>query len=211
MGRRPILLAHAVVCCLLVSFSCGGDTGEEPQPSKLPQAASLIPDAPAPQPTATPVPANEPLGDLPAVPGGGGDAAGASGTCGAPTPPALARFSVNVHGGNGERVLLDATPLVGPDIEYCRTIGFTDGRAFCAVRPEGSSEREACEAALVGSAADTGRPGPTWSVDGRRCDGTGTTSGCVNHPDNQYLVYAYGAGVFRACAANGACGQITLP
>lgn len=108
-------------------------------------------------------------------------------------------------------MLLDATPLVGPNADYCRAIGFTDGRSFCAVRQEGSSERTACEAALVGTAADTGRPGPTWSVDGRRCDGTGERASCVNHPSNQYLVYAFGAGTFQACGANGACGQTTLP
>ena len=94
---------------------------------------------------------------------------------------------------------------------YCRAIGFTDGRAFCPVRPEGHPERLACEAAVVGRASDTGRAGPTWSADGRRCTGPDGGTSCLNHRENQYLAFAYGAGVFRACAASGVCGEITLP
>lgn len=217
MKRSPNSVARAVACSSIVlACACGGgEQAESPQTGRLPQAASLIPVAPAPQPSATPTPGSgledEPL--PPAVPGGPGGGSGdvASGSCGPPEPPALARFSISVLGGNGERTLLDATPLVGPDAEYCRALGFTDGRLFCAVRPEGSSERAACEAALVGTASDTGRSGPTWSVDGRSCDGKGERASCVNHPSNQYLAYAYGTGSFRACGAGGACGEISLP
>jgi hypothetical protein len=208
----------AVLC-----VACGGgqERAEPQQPPKLPQAASLIPTAPAPQPTPTPTPGAAPQELLPpAIPGGGGGGGAGGGTggagvatgdCNSPAPPPLSHFSVHALGGNGERVLLDATPLVGPDAEYCRAVGFTDGRLFCAVRPEGSPERGGCEAALVGTAADTGRPGPTWSADGRPCDGGGERASCANHSSNQYLAYAYGAGTFRACAAGGACGEISLP
>jgi hypothetical protein len=120
-------------------------------------------------------------------------------------------MAVGVHGGNGERVLLDSTPLVGPDAAYCRRIGYTDGRSYCPVRQEGSPDRVACEATIVGRATDTGRVGPTWTVDGRPCDGSGAATSCVNHPGNQFQAYAYGAGTFRACAGGGACGEIRLP
>jgi hypothetical protein len=118
---------------------------------------------------------------------------------------------VKLHGQQSDRALLDATPLVGPDAEYCQRIGFTDGRSFCPVRPEGHPERQACEAARVGSASDTGRAGPTWSANGRPCNGLDGGVSCANHPGNQYLAYAYGAGRFRACAASGVCGEISLP
>jgi hypothetical protein len=119
-------------------------------------------------------------------------------------------MNVHVHSSNSDRVMLDSTPLVGPDVLYCQQIGYTDGRSFCPVRPDGHPERLACEAARVGLAADTGRVGPTWSVNGRRCDGTGMPL-CVNHPSNQFLVQTFGSGTFRACAQNGLCGEVTLP
>ena len=109
------------------------------------------------------------------------------------------------------RTVLDSTPLVGPDPDYCLQVGFTDGRLFCAVRPDGHPERPACEGLRVGTATDTGRVGPTWSVDGRPCQGRRAGASCQNHPDNQYLVYAYGAGTYQACVGGGACGQIVLP
>jgi hypothetical protein len=126
-------------------------------------------------------------------------------------PPPVSRINVKIHGQNSGATLLDSTPLVGPDVEYCRRIGFTDGRSFCPVRVEGNPERLACETARVGYASDTGRAGPTWSANGRRCDGPSGGTSCMNHPDNQFLAYAYGAGTFRACAASGVCGEIALP
>jgi hypothetical protein len=32
----------------------------------------------------------------------------------------------------------------------------------------------------------------------------------VNHPDNQFLLFTYGAGTVEACASNGYCGSITV-
>jgi hypothetical protein len=120
-------------------------------------------------------------------------------------------MALKVHGASGDRSLLDSTPLVGPDAAYCKKIGFTDGRTICPVRMEGSPEREACEAARVGRAADTGRPGPTWSANGKRCNGPDGGTACLNHSENQYLVWAYGSGTFRACTASGVCGELVVP
>jgi len=203
-GRAALASVLAVG---VAAGSCGGDAKTPTQPERLPNAAALIPAAPAPQPTPTPTPGAEAdVEPLPAVPGGGD-----AGSCGEPVPPPVSQINVKLHGQQSDRALLDATPLVGPDGGYCRRIGFTDGRSFCPVRPEGHPERQACEAARVGQASDTGRPGPTWSANGRPCSGPDGGASCANHPGNQYLAYAYGAGRFRACAASGVCGEIVLP
>jgi hypothetical protein len=165
--------------------------------------------APAPQPTATPTPAPDDSVSVPGTPRGGGG--GVSGSCGAPLPPEVSRIAMKVQGRGGDRSLLDSTPLVGPDAEYCRKIGFTDGRSVCPLRMEGSPERAACEALRVGRASDTDRPGPTWSANGKRCNGPDGGTACLNHSDNQYLAWAYGSGTFRACAASGVCGELQLP
>jgi hypothetical protein len=213
MSKSRAMAAPCLVTgALVLALGCGHDSSTEPSQERLPNAASLIPTAPAPQPT--PKPAEPPASEdpWPAIPGGGGSGStGSAADCGDPAPPSIATFGIKVHGGTADRLLLDSTPLVGPDVAYCRRIGYTDGRAYCPVRQEGSPERVACEAARVGRASDTGRPGPTWTVDGRRCDGSGDVTSCVNHPTNQFQVYAYGTGTFRACAANGACGELRLP
>jgi hypothetical protein len=207
--RRAPRLLLVVLGAGLAAGSCGdgGDTAREPE--RLPDAASLIPTAPAPQPTATPTPVPE--DDIIVVTPGGGDGGTNSASCGDPFPPPVARFNVKVHSHQADRYVLDSTPLVGPDAAYCARVGFPD-RTFCPVRAEGDPERQACEAAIVGVADDTGRAGPTWTANGGDCDGTdhGGAS-CVNHPSNQYLVFASGTGTFRACAASGVCGAISLP
>lgn len=202
------LLAAALAVAL--AGACGEEAEAPARPERLPDAAALIPAAPAPQPTPTPTPGPAPSDEIIVVsPGGGGS--DVSGTCGEPFPPPVSRFNVKVHSRLADRVVLDATPLVGPDADYCRRVGFPD-RAICPVRTEGDPERQACEAAVVGRADDTGRSGPTWSANGGACDGAdhGGAS-CVNHSDNQYLAIARGAGAFRACAASGVCGEIRLP
>lgn len=209
MRALPVVLVAAG----LGAASCGeGSKGPTPTEQRS-DIAALIPVAPAPQPTATPTPGTtpdeEPLPATPALPGGGGG--GTSAGCGPPAPPALSRMTISVYGRAGNSALLDSTPLVGPDGDYCRQVGFTDGRLFCAVRPDGHPERVACEAAVVGRASDTGRAGPTWSADGKPCNGPEGGTSCLNHPENQYMAYAYGAGAFRACAADGVCGEIALP
>jgi hypothetical protein len=211
MGRPDSMKHwHLVVAALglgLATANCGGGGDTPTRPAPLPPGTAFVPTAPAPQPTPTPIPGTTPDEEpYPAVPRGGGSA-----SCGAPTPPPVSRMNVKLHMRQSERSVLDSTPLVGPDAAYCQKIGFTDGRTMCPVRPEGHPEREACEAARVGRASDTGRPGPTWSANGKRCNGPDGAASCANHPDNQYLVFAYGSGTFRACTASGVCGEVTLP
>jgi hypothetical protein len=123
--------------------------------------------------------------------------------CGRPYPPVVSRFNCKVHIKSPEYYTLDSTPLIGHNAEYCRAIGFTDGRTLCPVRPEGAEDREACENWRVGKAADTGRFGPTWrKQDGGFC--TGKESGCGNHPSNQYGLLTYAPGTYTVSAANGA-------
>jgi len=112
---------------------------------------------------------------------------------------------IHIYGAN--RLILDSTPLVGPDADYCKKIGFTDGRRYCPARPEGHNERYACDGMLMGQADDTGRVGPTWFVDHKPCV---IENGCENHPDNQFLSFAYKKGLFEACAHNGVCGGLEI-
>ena len=161
-------------------------------PAPAPTATPVAPPAPAPAPTPEPEPAATP------PPSAGG--------CGTPVPPELARINSKVHIRGASRWTLDSTPIVGPDGDFCRKIGYTDGRLFCPVRAEGAPDRVACETYVVGRAKDTGRPGPTWYRDGRLC--TGVASGCENHEDNQFALYVYAGGVYQPCASNGICGQV---
>jgi hypothetical protein len=118
---------------------------------------------------------------------------------------------VKIHLRNQDTSTLDATPLV-LDSVYCARIGYTDGRSECPVRVEGSPERVACESFAVGNAQDTGRPGPTWTrhtdaaPDGLLC--TDKASGCTNHDKNQYALYVYTPGWYRATGKNGAYGSV---
>jgi hypothetical protein len=148
---------------------------------------------------ATCLPASFPVersADLPAIGSG----------CGRPYPPPLHHIVVNVHLARGTFDVLDSTPIVGPDAGYCATVGFTDGRTMCPVRTEGSPDRAACEAWRVGKAEDTQRDGPTWTLNGHLC----AQGGCENEPSNQYLLMAFDAGLYAACAQNGICGQLRV-
>jgi hypothetical protein len=212
-----------VAACLVALVGCSETVTEEPPTAPGPPTGggpltpiNPIPAAPAPQPTprvSNPTPT--PPGDEEVPPEGGGGGGGGnppSGSCGPPTPPPLGRIQVGLLIVGAGRLILDSTPLVGPNAAYCREIGFTDGRQFCPVRPEGHPERFACEAGIIGVAQDTGRIGPTWSANGNACiDGNGNLPFCNNHPENQFLVFAVGSGTFRACAQNGVCGAFTVP
>jgi hypothetical protein len=127
--------------------------------------------------------------------------------CRKPYPPPISRFASKIHTKGTEFWTLDSTPIVGPDAAYCRSIGFTDGRNLCPVRPEGSPQRVACENWRVGIARDTGRPGPTWTRNGELCTGA---NGCRNHPDNQYGLFVTAGGTYAMCAENGACGEVVV-
>ena len=205
----------------LVAWGCTlpDDTISEPDPLPEGPATVVAPPAPGPGPAgpatapvlgspgAAPTPAPEtedgepepePTDDPDTPPAGSG--------CGEPPPPPISRMKVKVHVRGENSWTLDSTPLVGPDAAYCAEIGFTDGRENCPVRPEGHPERIPCEAWAVGTAQDTGRPGPTW----RRNDGfcTGPASGCQNHDENQYLLKAYFSGDYNACTRDGVCGEL---
>jgi hypothetical protein len=127
--------------------------------------------------------------------------------CGDPLPPPVGKMRARVHLKDGLFWTLDSTPII-VDRDYCKTIGFTDGRSECPPRTEGSPERASCDELSVGKAADTGRGGPTWRRDGQLCTGIG--SGCENTPDNQFQlrVYWQGQGNYTVCAANGVCGAV---
>jgi hypothetical protein len=128
-----------------------------------------------------------------------------------PGPNAPPPLSGKVHVRVANYHVLDSTAIVGPDGNYCRAIGYKDGRTLCPVRQEGDPERGPCETWRVGTADDTGRAGPTWTRPGGGfC--TGPESGCQNHPDNQYQlwVFANGAGTYKVCADNFACGEIVF-
>ena len=172
-----------------------GEGGSDATPS--PGLGSPATPSPEPTPGDPDDPEDDPDPD-PTPPAGTAD-------CGAPVPPEIARVNVKIHLRGPNAWTLDATPLVGPDATYCAQIGFTDGRQFCPVRPEGHPEREGCETLAVGRAVDTGRAGPTWRRDGALCSGAPS---CENHPDNQYFVKAMASGTYEACPRIGACGSL---
>ena len=112
---------------------------------------------------------------------------------------------------------MDATPLVYDLDNYCGRTG-QDGD-FCFTRLNGDPQRDDCDRMAAGMAPDTGRYGPMWFFEGEPCRESvpeGET-GCSNHPDNQFLAIAKGAGRVAACAndtpvgANGdRCGERIL-
>ena len=205
--------ACSVVLGTLFLAGCHSITEELPtQPTKTPKSGSgvltvaipSIPVAtPAPKPTATPpapAPAPAPTPESTPTP------PPSAGAWGNTLPPEVSRMNTKIHLRGANKWTLDTTPLVGPDGDYCRKIGFTDGRLFCPIRTEGTSDRIACETYAVGTARDTGRAGPTWYRDGQLC--TGEASGCQNHEDNQYLLYVYKGGLYKACTRDGICGEV---
>ena len=159
-----------------------------PTPSPTPKASPT----PSPTPTAGPTPTPTPK------PG--------AGACGDPLPPAVTRMNTKIHLKGPARYTLDTTPLV-KNADYCHKVGFPD-RAECPVRPEGTADRVACETHVVGHASDTGRAGPTWYRNGKLC--TGQPNDCDNHPDNQYLLWAYGSGYYQACTEDDVCGGVQV-
>jgi hypothetical protein len=212
---RPRVPAAALAIACLALCACGSlDSPTVPEPTPDPRPPTAVAPAPNPNPTPTPIlggpaPQPSPTPDPGASPGPSPSpgAPGDAGGCGAPLPPPLATLVVTIHQRGDNRWLLDSTPVVGPDPDYCAKIGFTDGRRTCPVRTEGHPEREACELYVTGRASDTGRAGPTWSVDGAPCTGVDS---CLNHESNQYQVFAYKNGLYRACGKNSVCGQTAV-
>ncbi len=171
--------------------------GATPTPNPKP-SPTATPPTPTPTPTPPPNPAPTPTPTATPPPNNSG--------CGDPLPGPIGRVDAKIHIRGPNITTLDSTPLVGPDAEYCLKVGFTDGRRFCPVRPEGHPERFPCEQMIAGKAADTGRYGPTWRRDGGFCDGTY----CENHPDNQYLLWVYKSGKYTACFQGIYCGEVEV-
>ena len=111
-----------------------------------------------------------------------------------PTPPPLYGLVLKEHSPRE----LDSRPQVINVDNFCERAGFPASSKFCFTRQEGDPQAEACDYLAVGKASDTGRWGPTWTLDGQPCSGGG---GCVNHPGNQFLVIHYTDGVYLACVA----------
>ena len=168
-------VSFALTAILAMSACGGGSAPSNPNPLPTPVAT------PTPDPTPEPTPQT---------------------SC-SPLPPPVTRIRVVVHLKGPDYLTLDATPLVGPDVGYCASIGYRDGRSICPVRPEGDPQRRECEAYAVGRAEDTGRIGPTWTRNSSYCKG----NACENHPDNQFLLWAYKNGYYEACVKNGTCGS----
>jgi hypothetical protein len=187
------LLVVCAVAALAAVVQCGGSPAE---PSTTPTPIAT----PTPVPTPTPDP-NAPPAGL---------------DCGKPYPPPVTRMRLSIHQKDVDFWQIDSTPLVGPDVDYCWTVGFTDGRSICSVRPEGTPDREACELWRTGKAKDTGKYGPTWTFIGK----DGKESGCSNAPDapcqhyedggHYFQVKAIKGGLYRACTADGACGEVDV-
>ena len=74
-----------------------------------------------PTPIATPTPVPTPTPDPNVPPVGSG--------CGKPYPPPISRFKVKVLYKAPEYYTVDSTPLVGPNVDYCLSAGFSDGRS----------------------------------------------------------------------------------
>jgi len=156
--------------------------------------------APTPAPLPSPSAAPDPTPDPSIPPAGSG--------CGQPYPPPISVLKVKIHIHTPQYWIIDSTPIVGPNLVYCREIGYSDGRSYCPVRPDVSNERVACEAWAVGKAEDTGKPGPTWVLNGKTwC--TGKESGC-EHSENPFQVHAFSGGLYQACVSNGVCASVQV-
>ncbi len=129
--------------------------------------------------------------------------------CGEPYPPPLASINVKLHVKAPEYFTLDSTPLVGPSSAYCREIGYTDGRQYCPVRLERDPERVACEAWVMGNAKDTGKPGPTWTLEWETYCTTFAESTCEHNPDNPFSLFVQVAGWYQACRGE-ICGEVEV-
>ncbi len=172
----------------------------------FPLPGSTPAPTPRPSPTATPPPGTTPTPPPTPAPTPNPTPPPSNSGCGNPLPGPIGRVDAKVHIRGPNQTTLDSTPLVGPDANYCATIGYTDGRRFCPVRPEGHPERFACEEMIAGKAEDTGRSGPTWRRNGAFCDNVN----CQNHPDNQYLLWVFKGGTFTACFRGIYCGEVIV-
>jgi hypothetical protein len=167
------LVGAACVAAAVTFARCGGDSAAPPT-------------TPTPLPTPVPTPTPKPPGIV-LPPGMVCD----------PTPPPLLFFKPTRWRPHGDGWVLDSQPIVKNVDHYCARVGFGDWR-YCETRIEDDPQRQACDYLMTGIAKDTGRWGPTWTVDDMPCDGVHQ---CANNPDNQYKATAKDTGLFRACAS----------
>ena len=169
--RKPLgvlvlaaLAAGLTGCTMLASMSWPGQ--------KPPVVSQPTPPAATPAPAPTPAPTPTPVVVVVTPP---------------PTPgpivcPPLALIRIEQF-DNGA---LNVTPMTSHD--FCT--GHYKGRMLCPLGPEGSAEREVCEAQRMGAA------GPSWL---RECEG-GDDVGCVVVQKNPYLAKPRLPGPFKACS-----------
>jgi hypothetical protein len=191
LGAQGALFLGAVVLSAAALVACGG------------AASPSTPSTPVPTPV--PVPTATPDTDVPP----------AGNACGKPYPPPISRLKVKTHLKDKDYWTIDSTPLVGPDGEYCFSIGFTDGRTICPLRPEGAADRAACEEWRAGTARDTGKPGPTWTfIESDTGKASSCSSApdapCDHHPNGPFTVKAFRGGVYRVCTEAGACAETNV-
>jgi hypothetical protein len=177
MKQRFSVIAVLAAGLAVMLPSCGGG------------GSGSTPTTPVPTPTPTPTPAPSPTPTLPA------------GLVCNPTPPPLYGIIVKVQFDSGTRKTLDSRPQVINVNDYCEKAGFAATSKFCFTRREDDPQATACDYLAVGRASDTGRWGPAWSFNDKPCTAAPGENGCINHPDNQFLVTARGDGVYAACAA----------
>lgn len=180
-----------IVVTTFVSVSCGG-----PSPATNPNPAGPVPPAatptPAPTPSASPTPSAT--------------------ACGKPTPGPLYSFRVKVHSDMGYKKVLDSRVMVGKDSAYCASLGYPGD--ICVVRDENAPDAVTCGNLVAGIASQTGRYGPNWYWNDEPCRPIGEggdAPGCKQHPTNQFMVFAFGKGIYSACGDNDrVCHGITI-
>jgi hypothetical protein len=138
--RRGLKTAVGISMMVVTAARCGSNS-------------SAPPTSPTAVPTVAPTPVPTPVGIvLPA------------GMVCDPTPPPLLRLKVVEWRRHGNGWVLDSSPEVPNVDNYCDRVGFGSWK-FCFTRPEGHPQRVACDYLVTGTAKDTGRWGPTWTVD----------------------------------------------
>jgi len=179
MSKTRVAGALSVALSLSLAGACG-------QASSPAQPVSTPIPTPIPTPTPTPTPVSNCI----------------------PTPPPVSRWALKVMYRMPDYWILDATPKVGPNVDYCMAVGFPPGTGICTVRHEGDPLLAECEALVLGKAKDTGRIGPTWTLDGHYC--TGAASGCEHSPYNPNQLWAITGGTYEVCAPTGDCGSLLV-
>jgi hypothetical protein len=187
LRSRP--LRGVLVAATLLVTSCGGS------------ASPTAPLTPTPPPTPAPTPTPDPN----KPPAGSG--------CHKPYPPPVSRFNMKINYKQHDYWLIDSTPLVGPNAGYCARVGYGD-RQICPIRLPGADDRVACELWRVGTAPDTDKPGPTWTVrmkNGTTTTCTGPKGACEHMPGLPFDVKAYIGGLYQVCTEDGkVCGRLDV-